>query len=1074
MSPSRRIDDVLAPLQERAKELRCLYRVVDAVGRLDAPLDEVVAKVLAAIPDGWQYPGVCRATLRIRDHTYGNGGEAPGPWAQRAPILVDDEVVGELAVFYTDERPEADEGPFLREERQLLATLAERVGLFLLQRQRLLERPHAESQGDASTATSPGQRHRSTDPVEDWSVALEFLRRADPPLLRSLTRRMLNLLRWKGVPEVGEFFTGVAERAEPGDENRPAPRARPVGALPTERIFDIASHHCSPEEILGYLHMWLGQDKAGFLLSTLEEQGSSLGEILEALERFQVLGIQEDELPTSIQTTARVALLRRFFTDQIAFINTAKALVTIEDFQRLADRVLYPPKSHGKLGGKSAGLFLAEKIVEASAESASILRDIKVPKTWHIASDGVLAFVRYNNMDDVHDRKYLDVEQVRQEYPHVVQAFKSSAFPPELLQGLSAALDDFGTTPLIVRSSSLLEDRMGSTFSGKYKSLFLANQGSKAERIQALQDAIAEVYASMFAPDPIQYRAGRNLLDVHEEMGIMIQEVVGTRVGRYFLPTFSGVAFSNNEFRWSPRIRREDGLVRLVPGLGTRAVDRLSDDYPVLVAPGQPGLRVNASLDEVVRYSPKMVDLIDLESNEFRTVPVAKLLQDLGERYPKVRRIVSVLEGDRLRRLRGLTDEIRGKDSVVTFEGLLVDTTFVTRMATLLKVLQDRLGTPVDVEFASDGNSLYLLQCRAQSYGGLDAPPDIPRDLPPDKVLFTAHRGVSNGRAGPITHLVYVDPDRYAELPDLRRLREVGLVVGRLNKILPKRQFILMGPGRWGSRGDIRLGVSVGYADISNTAMLIEIARKKGNYVPDLSFGTHFFQDLVESGIRYLPLYPDEASNVLDEDFLRTAPNLLPQLLPDQSPLSDVLHVIDIPAARSGLVLNVLMNGDLDEAVGLLTEVAERPEAPRRVATPVPPSPLQQISAPPAFEEHWRWRRAVAERIAARVDAERFGVRGMWLYGSTKNASARPDSDLDLLVHFEGDQHQRDALEAWLDGWNHALSEANWLRTGVRRDDLLDARILSTRDIEERRGPAAKIGAVTDAAEPLRFGSPDA
>ena len=116
----------------------------------------------------------------------------------------------------------------------------------------------------------------------------------------------------------------------------------------------------------------------------------------------------------------------------------------------------------------------------------------------------------------------------------------------------------------------------------------------------------------MFGPDPIQYRAGRNLLDVHEEMGIMIQEVVGTRVGRYFLPAFSGVAFSNNEFRWSPRIRREDGLVRLVPGLGTRAVDRLSDDYPVLVAPGQPGLRVNASLDEVVRYSPKMVDLIDL------------------------------------------------------------------------------------------------------------------------------------------------------------------------------------------------------------------------------------------------------------------------------------------------------------------------------------------------------------------------------------------------------------------------------------------------------------------------------
>ena len=110
----------------------------------------------------------------------------------------------------------------------------------------------------------------------------------------------------------------------------------------------------------------------------------------------------------------------------------------------------------------------------------------------------------------------------------------------------------------------------------------------------------------------------------------------------------------------------------------------------------------------------------------------------------------------------------------MTFEGLLTETTFVTRMATLLKVLQDRLGTPVDIEFASDGESLYLLQCRAQSYGGFDAPPDIPRDLPPDRVLFSAHRSVSNGHAGPITHLVYVDPDRYAELPDLRNLRDVG------------------------------------------------------------------------------------------------------------------------------------------------------------------------------------------------------------------------------------------------------------------------------------------------------------
>ncbi|MBK6678651.1 MAG: hypothetical protein IPG53_00820 [Ignavibacteriales bacterium] len=98
------------------------------------------------------------------------------------------------------------------------------------------------------------------------------------------------------------------------------------------------------------------------------------------------------------------------------------------------------------------------------------------------------------------------------------------------------ALDDFGDRPIIVRSSSLLEDQVGSAFSGKYKSLFLANQGSKPERLSALMDAIAEVYASTFGPDPIEYRTERGLIDFHEEMGIMIMEVVGTRVGDYFFP----------------------------------------------------------------------------------------------------------------------------------------------------------------------------------------------------------------------------------------------------------------------------------------------------------------------------------------------------------------------------------------------------------------------------------------------------------------------------------------------------------------------------------------------------------
>ncbi len=388
----------------------------------------------------------------------------------------------------------------------------------------------------------------------------------------------------------------------------------------TAEAFRIASQHLSETEILSCVTTWIKEEKSSFLVRALENLATSLGEVIEAIERYQHAAIEESELSLSTQKGLRVSLIRRFFSENLEFINIAKNFIEVKDFYDLLGRIIFPPGCHGKLGGKSAGLFLAKKIIEKAPEASAQLRQVKVPRTWYITSDWILNFVHHNELEDVLNWKYMEIDQVRQEYPHLVALFKSSSFPSELAKGLSLALDELGDRPLIVRSSSLLEDRAGSAFSGKYKSLFLGNQGTKEERLAALMDAVAEVYASIFGPDPTEYRAERGLLDVHEEMGIMIQEVVGQKVGKYFLPACSGVAFSNNEFRWSARISRGDGLVRLVPGLGTRAVDRVSDDYPVLIAPGQPNLRVNVTVEEVLKYSPKRVDVINLETNAFETV----------------------------------------------------------------------------------------------------------------------------------------------------------------------------------------------------------------------------------------------------------------------------------------------------------------------------------------------------------------------------------------------------------------------------------------------------------------------
>ncbi|HYX23605.1 MAG TPA: PEP/pyruvate-binding domain-containing protein [Thermoanaerobaculia bacterium] len=765
----------------------------------------------------------------------------------------------------------------------------------------------------------------------EWWVVLDFLRQIDRALLGRLGRKMIHHLCWSGVEGAERLLRRAAPEPEGDwDDNRPLPRAAlaPDSAFAGE-AFRLAGEHLGDDEILALIQSWIKEDKTTFLKAAVERLDMPLAELADALQRFKHGDVEERELSPATQVGLRAGLARRFLTEQPEFVNTAKKYLEVADFHELAQRIVYSGRSFGRLGGKAAGLFLAGKVVARSGVDG-LAAELRIPKSWFIPSDSLFDFLYHNDLGEVLNRKYDDPERVRLEYPHLVQLFKSSPFPPEMLRGLAAVLDDLDGRPIIVRSSSLLEDRLGSAFSGKYKSLFLANTGSRRQRLTALTDAIAEVYASVFGPDPIEYQARRGFLDLHEEMAVLVQQVVGRRIGPYYLPVFSGVAFCNNELRWSPRIRREDGLLRLVLGLGTRAVDRLGDDYPVLVAPGQPGLRVNQSRDEMLHYSPKKLDVINLESGSFETIDVAPFLAAWGERLPTpaLRQLVSIVGHDRLRRPVGLIDLARDT-AVVTFEGLIADSPFLGRMRSLLQLLREAMGTPVDVEFAADGEHLYLLQCRPQGMSAGVEPVAIPRDLSPERVLFTAHRYVSDGRVEDLTHVVYVDCEAYGRL-DADAMREVGRAVGRLNRLLPRRRFVLMGPGRWGSRGDVRLGVPVTYADLSNTAVLMEIARRQDGHVPDLSFGTHFFQDLVESAIRYLPLYPDDDGEAFNEPFFRGSPNELPALLPEFAHLADVVRVIDVARASGGLALRILMNGESDEAVGFLA--SPRPVHPQEAA----------------------------------------------------------------------------------------------------------------------------------------------
>ncbi len=1043
---------IMQALRERAKELNCLYQVDDLLSSgADSPIEEVLRGIVTILPHGWQYSDICIARILLENLYIEPPNFVEYPWAQSADIVVEGEPMGTVEIFYKKQMPHADEGPFLKEERKLIETVAERIASAIIQRRlRAAHKDWVEATGAIGTDK------------REWRVILDFLRETDPVLLKRISRKLVNHLSWSGINEARELLQrgtpqSLFDFGSSTEENRPLRRFAKTFPDLTTDAFRIASQHLSESEILNLVTTWIKEDKSSFLVRALENQDTPLGDIIEALERFHHTAIDEDELSLATQKGLRVSLIRRFFSENVDFINVAEEFTQARDFYELLGRIIFPTRCHGKLGGKSAGLFLAKKIIEKAPEASDQLHQIKVPKTWYVTSDWILHFVHHNDLEDVLNRKYSEIDQIRQEYPHLVALFKNSSFPTELAKGLAVALDDLGDKPIIVRSSSLLEDRSGSAFSGKYKSLFLGNQGSKEERLAALMDAIAEVYASIFGPDPTEYRAERGLLHVHEEMGIMIQEVVGQRVGKYFLPACSGVAFSNNEFRWSARIQRGDGLIRLVPGLGTRAVDRVSDDYPILIAPGQPSLRANVTVDEILKYSPKHIDVINLEANVFETVDAFELLSEVGNDYPDLRKMISVIKGDWIEQPLGFPDFDR-QEVVFTFEGLIRNSGFVGQLRELLNLLQSKLRTPVDLEFAYDGRDMYLVQCRPESFGGETTPVAIPQNLPEDKVLFSARRFVSNGKVPDITHIVYVDLEGYSRL-DPTEMRDVGRAVGRLNKLLPKRQFILIGPGRWGSRGDIKLGVPVTYSDINNTSMLIEVARQRGNYLPDLSFGTHFFQDLVEASIRYLPLYPDDSQTVFKESYLKRAPNLLGEMVPELAHLSDTLHVIDVPGNAGGLVLRVLMNADLDQAVAFL--------APPTKPTGQQAEAESTTSLERSTDDHWRWRFRMAQRIAQQLDSDKFGVRAFYLIGSTKNATAGPASDIDIMLHFTGSEEQRRELLLWLEGWSCCLGELNFLRTGYRTDGLLDVHIITDRDIRERSSYAVKIDAITDAARRL-------
>jgi len=760
-------------------------------------------------------------------------------------------------------------------------------------------------------ADAPDESHD----VAETRRHLEGYLEAYPGLRGRVCRVLLLHLHKHGKVRIEDVYRR-AERAEIDiaefDPNRPAPRlwAASEKELINGIVIELAAEHLTPDEVDSIVWAAHRRDEAQSLETLARMPDVPLELVAEKVTQYASMTAQSKS--GSAPEGTLVALIRRFVSNRVDYISVAKRCLDVSDIAWVLDRVICCDRGVGFVGGKAAGMLLAAAILRRAGEST-----VRVPDTLFVLSDVYDEFKQINHLMELEDHKYAPMGEVRSNFPAIREVFHNGEFPARITDHLRIALDRLGEVPLIVRSSSLLEDSFGAAFSGIYHSLFLANRGELEQRLVALQSAIAEIYFGVFSPDAIAYRRRHDLLDHDERMGVMIQRVVGQPRGDYYFPAVAGVAFSRNDYRWNRRIRREDGMLRMVIGLGTHAVDRVGD-YARMVPLAAPTLRPEGTPEEVIDASQRQVDVIDVEGEGFSRIPVAQALRALGSKG--IGDYVSIIdESGGLRQ--PATDLVTEPADrlCVTFDRMLSRGDFPRRISTMLHELEDAYKVPVDLEFAIESSHVFVLQCRPLGGDATAASVTIPPDIATADRIFSARRYINPGFVEQIDYIVLVDPRDYGALESVEEKSRVAHAVGRLNDALAGHSFVLMGPGRWGSR-DLNLGVQVGFGDIAHARALIEIAREEDGYTPEPSFGTHFFQELVEAGILYLPLYPDDYGVVFNEEFLHGSPNALAALAPADADLAGVIRVIDVAMVAPGRALRLAMDGDRQEALGYLDD----------------------------------------------------------------------------------------------------------------------------------------------------------
>ena len=558
-----------------------------------------------------------------------------------------------------------------------------------------------------------------------------------------------------------------------------------------------------------------------------------------------------------------------------------------EDYFGVRDHMI----GTGMIGGKACGMLLARAIIRNNAPDIDEI--LEPHDSFYIGSDVYYTYIVDNHFWDIRIRQRTEdgYFSLADEF---AQQLLNGSFSDEMREQLGRIIEYYGQDPYIVRSSSILEDGFGNAFAGKYESVFCVNRGTAEERLDEFEKAIKTVYASTMSLSALDYRKRRGLDKRDEQMSLLVQRVSGSYYGAYYMPCAAGVGYSYSPYRFLKNADPSAGMLRLVMGLGTSAVDRTEGSYPRLVGLDTPEKSIYSTDADRHRFSQGRVEVINTSRHAMERLPLRTIEPELPVYLKK---ILLEHDFDAERRFRDM-----GRRESVTFiscKGLVGNKTLMPQMQRMLRCIQEEYEYPVDTEFTvnvSDNGeySVNLLQCRPLQVLKEKSGAAVPENIPPENILLES-KDASMGfsKTTKLDIIVYVDPVAYYSMP-YREKDSVAKAIGKINWFYRNREkhMMLMIPGRVGTSSP-ELGVPTTFADISGFDVVCEMEEQRAGYNPELSYGSHIFQDLVEAEILYTAVFNNGKTLRFAPEKLKELPNMLSQIAAD-SGLDGVVRVCDV------------------------------------------------------------------------------------------------------------------------------------------------------------------------------------